>query len=350
VKGKIMPLRCIGPAGQSIQSFDLSEAEWSALQIENRRFRQLKMLCCDASVIMKTSILGLKFFAHKSRGSCQSGPETEVHLALKMLAAQAARRAGWTCSTEASGSSPSGETWTADVLAYKGEAKVAIEIQWSPQTKEEGLYRQERYRQSGVRCLWLFRRSGFPVSEDFPAALISGDISTGFTAHLGRHVMPLDDFLGAVFAKRFRFGIPLGAKAIVRIQSGELPCWKCGVFTRIVTCIEVCVGPHGFQLRVPSLTDFPDLLALCKERIAKASKIGVIKPRYSATLEQSYMSNGCYDCGALIGEHFEHDAWGNEPATLAEFQIAISERWVKAIETFTGHHTDIYGWGVFAFE
>ena len=132
-----MPLRCVGPDGQSIQSFDLTEAEWSALRLENRRSRQLRMPCCDASVVMKISTRGLKFFAHKSRGPCQSAPETEAHLALKTLAAQAARRAGWTCSTEASGSSPSGETWTADVLAHKGQAKVAIEIQLSAQTNEE---------------------------------------------------------------------------------------------------------------------------------------------------------------------------------------------------------------------
>ena len=62
--------------------------------------------------------------------------------------------------------------------------------------------------------------------------------------------MPLDEFLDAVFAGRFRYGIPLGAKAIVRIQSGVLGCWKCGVVTRIVTFIEVFVGPHRFQLTV----------------------------------------------------------------------------------------------------
>jgi len=137
-----MPLRCLGPDGQSIHSFDLTEADWSALRLENRRSRQLQMPCCGAAVIMKTSPRGLAFFAHKSRGPCQSAPETEAHLALKALAAQAARRAGWTCSTEASGSSTSGERWTADVLPQKGQAKVAIEIQWSGQTNEESRYRQ----------------------------------------------------------------------------------------------------------------------------------------------------------------------------------------------------------------
>ena len=233
------------------------------------------------------------------------------------------------------------------MLACKGEAKVAIEIQWSGQTNDESLLRQERYSRSGVRCLWLLRRQNVPVSEDFPAARISGDIATGFKAHLGEEAMPLDGFLDAVFARRFRYGIPLGAKAIVRIQSGVLGCWKCGVVTRIVTFIEVFVGQHRFQLTVPDLTDFPDLWASCQDRIPKEFGVGVIKPRYSKTLERSYMSNGCNDCDALIGEHFEHDAWGVEATTLAEFQITISVRWRKAIDPQV---EDAYGWGVFAFE
>jgi hypothetical protein len=53
-----MPLRCVGPDGQSVQSFDLPEAEWLALELENRRSRQLRMPCCDASVVMKTSARG----------------------------------------------------------------------------------------------------------------------------------------------------------------------------------------------------------------------------------------------------------------------------------------------------
>jgi competence protein CoiA-like protein len=264
-----MPLRCIGPDGQFIQSFDLPEAEWLALRQENRRSRQLRMPCCNAPVVVKTSTLGLKFFAHKSRGPCQSAPETEVHLALKTLAAQAAQRAGWRCSTEASGSSPSGETWTADVLAYKGEAKVAIEIQWSSQTTEESLYRQERYRQSGVRCLWLFRRSGFPASKDFPAARVSGDVTTGFKAHLGRQEMPVEEFLDAVFVKRFRYGIPLGAKAVVRIRGTLMGIEE---LTPMSMFIEVSAGTLRFCFRDRDLRDFPDLLASGDGRILSTAR------------------------------------------------------------------------------
>jgi hypothetical protein len=257
---------------------------------------------------MKTSTRGQKFFAHKSRGPCQSAPEIEARLALKTLAAQAARRAGWRCSTEASGSSPSGETWTADVLAHKGEAKVAIEIQWSPQTNEESQYRQVRYRQSGVRCLWLFRRSGFPVSKDFPAARVSGDLTTGFKAHLGGQEIPVDEFLDAVFAKRFRYGIPLGAKAVVRIRGTLIGLEE---LTPMSMFIEVAVGTHRFCFSDHDLNDFPDLLASCDGRILKALSIRRINPSYSSR----DASRGVLSI---------------EKAPLTEFQTTICERWVKS--------------------
>jgi hypothetical protein len=302
-----MPLRCLGPDGRSIQSFDLPDAEWLALRLENRS-RQLRLPCCEASVILKTSIRGLKFFAHKSRGPCQSAPETEAHLALKALAAQAAQRAGWGYSTEVTGLSPSGETWTADVLACKDEAKIAIEVQWSPQANEQSLHRHERYRQSGVRCLWLFRQRGFPDEEAFPAARISGDVATGFSVHQGEEAMPLDEFLNAVFEERFCYGIPLGAEATVRIHG-----WRNILKNEVgpvIRFIDVCVGPHRIRLTVPALREaFPDLLASCEERIPKSPSI---------------------HCSPTYGKLHTQEV------TLAEFQIAMTERWVKATANICG--------------
>ena len=221
----------------------------------------------------------------------------------------------------------------------RGQAKVAIEIQWSGQTGQEIVVRQERYRESGVRGLWLFRRRGLRVPKDLPAAWVTGTVVAGFETELNGQTLPLSEFLDAVFARRLRYGIPLGAKAVVRIQSGETGCSKCEEATWIVTLIEVSVGSHRFQLRVPDLTDFPDLLASCLEHVPRGSGVGRIKPRYSSA-PRIYMSNGCCHCDALINyARCENDV------LLAQFPIIISDRWQQAIDPHNER-----GWGVFAFE
>jgi hypothetical protein len=160
--GPSMPLRCLDPAGRSIQAFDLANEQWRAMEAENRRARHLKMPCCSAPVVLKRSRLGTRFFAHKAVGTCTTAAETEAHLILKAMAVDEARAHGWSVMTEVPGAAPSGEAWRADVLAWRGDRKIAIEIQWSSETNDEILRRQQRYRDSGVRCLWLLRQPSFP--------------------------------------------------------------------------------------------------------------------------------------------------------------------------------------------
>ena len=166
------------------------------------------MPCCSAQVILKRSRLGTPFFAHKVLGGCTTVAETEEHLRLKAMTAAAARAHGWTAETEVAGSTPLGEEWKADVLARKGAHKVAVEIQWSGQTNEETMRRQKRYAEAGVRCLWLLRQRGFPVTRELPAACIEGGLEEGFFAVIrsisGEQRLSMEEFLDAVFDKRFR--------------------------------------------------------------------------------------------------------------------------------------------------
>ncbi len=360
-----MPLRCLDPTGQSIQSFDLEEEQWRALAFENRKACSLKMPCCGSQVILKKSHLGTQFFAHKAVGTCPATPETEAHLQLKKAAVDAARANGWEARTEMPGNSPSGEQWTADVLAQQGKHKVAVEIQWSGQTNDETMRRQERYRQSGIRGLWLLRQPGFPITHDLPAVCIGGDLKDGFRAlipsgtHLRardrdepdrwRQIVPMREFLDAVFSRRFRFG-PLEYDALVSIRSGMIECWRysCRASTRIITFIELAFGPHEYNFTVRMLGKHPELCSTVLSRLPPHPKIGKVKPRFSRTLGHSYMSNGCYRCDALIGDFFEHDAWYEDEEMLAVFPTELSEEWKRAIEQAFGEPEvgSDFGWRV----
>ena len=184
---------------------------------------------------------------------CATAPETEDHLRLKRIAVETARAHGWTAETETSGTTPSGERWRADVLASKGDHRVAVETQWSAQTNEETLRRQSRYAASGVCCLWLMRHPGFPVDRALPAARIGGDATSGYTATLetgmAQQVLPIEQFLAAAFTSRLRFGIPLGAPAQVAISASNLHCWSCGAETRILSGVTITIGPNSFACR-----------------------------------------------------------------------------------------------------
>jgi len=99
--------------------------------------------------------------------------------------------------------------------------------------------RQEPYRRLGVRGLWLLRQGSFPVDHDLLATRISESTEHDLLAHVpaasGERSLAMQDFLGAAFGKRRRFGIPLSTRVGVLVWAGEMFCWSCGAETGIVT-------------------------------------------------------------------------------------------------------------------
>ncbi|MDX0658353.1 hypothetical protein GOD21_15130 [Sinorhizobium medicae] len=343
-----MPLRCLDYNGSSIHAFDLSDDGWEALSRENRRARHLGMPCCDALVTLKRSRLGTKFFAHKAVGDCKWAPETEEHLFLKRLAVEAARASGWTAETEVVGETTNGEFWKADVLAEKGNHKVAVEIQWSGQTVQETLRRQERYRASGVRGLWLLRQPGFPISKRIPAVCIGGSLDQGLTALVPRtvemqardrrhhdrwhQVLPMEEFLRAAFNRGFRFGMEPDQEATIRVRTGTMFCWSCGAETRIVVCLEIAAADKELIVTIPSLGEYPQAVELIRRYLSTHHDIGAIKRRFSSTQRRRYMSNGCAHCDSLVGQMYELDAvWDDEP--LDTFQVRVVDGWKEVIDS-----------------
>ncbi len=252
-----MPLRCLDDADRSLDASLLTTPEWTALTATNRHVRHLRTVCCGAPLVLKTSRLGTRFFAHLALGGCSSGDEGPEHLHLKALSVAAARAAGWTAEAEVAGATPAGEPWRADVMATKGSHRIAIEVQWSPQADDITRARQARYAASGVRGLWLFRQAVIADAE-VPAVRVRGALTTGLTI-LG---LPAADFLTAVFARRLRFGFPLGTVAEFIVAGAVARCWgaDCGALARVVTAVELTAGGSACHVPVLDLSAAPNLL------------------------------------------------------------------------------------------
>ncbi|MGN7804912.1 competence protein CoiA [Ensifer sp. 22521] len=340
-----MSLRCVDETGADLYAFDLSPEAWQTLIEHNRKCRSLRMPCCPAEVTLRRH-RGTQHFVHKTVGDCTTAPETEVHLRLKQIAVEVARKHGWDAKTEVAGATPSGETWIADVLVQKNNARVAIEIQWSSQTNDETMRRQERYRQSGIRCLWLLKKPGFPTTEALPAAQIL-EVDGTYSARVAySQELSVEAFLDAVFGGRFRFGIPSQGGAVAHIRVGEIECWKktCRVKTKIVTGVDVVFGPHTSTFSVPQLGEYPALLNEVLSHLPRDSKMGRLKKRFSKTQERQYMSNGCYRCDSIVGEFFEIEARHSEEI-VSSFPIQITPDWKQAIEEEMGDQPE---WAVYS--
>jgi competence protein CoiA len=153
-------------------------------------------------------------------------------------------------------------------------------------------------------------------------------------------MVPIEEFLNAAFSKRLRFGKPQpdvdtnSVNVMVTVHTGVLDCWhsSCGAETRIITFINFM--PDDLQFRVSNLD--PEILQFVLDQLPPDLEIGRIKPRYSKTVEQTYMSNGCVRCDRLIGEHYEHDAWGIDE-TLHTFPMWITRKRLKALRKSRGY-------------
>jgi hypothetical protein len=165
-----MPLKCLSPQGV-IYSFDYSREQFDVLRKEHAKRNHLHFDCCESALGLRVSRRGLPHFFHqKLTGACRYETETEEHLRLKECVALAAREAGWQADTEAHGATFDGaESWVADILAVRKNVKIAVEIQRSGQSWTQTCDRQDRYRASHVRGLWLFKARNYDVTESIPA-------------------------------------------------------------------------------------------------------------------------------------------------------------------------------------
>lgn len=347
-----MPLSCKS-ADADILSINFSPSAWAELRARNVKEHHLSLPCCGSKVVLKTSMLGTQFFAHARKGECTSGPETAEHLFVKARITQALKGTDWRVGTEVRGTTPDGRQWVADVLANKGQRRVAFEVQWSPQSHQETALRQATLKDSSVRGLWLFQRpSNIQVSQEVPSVLLDVQLDP-LTAAVRIPVQSLSSFsqdhalrkesyhwAQTIELSRFVRGCLRGAliwapglnKIVpLDLHAAEQRCWKCTRTTRIVTELVFRVdllvpGAMPLSLRVEDF-DSPAGAQCLATALAgtdlKSHGIGALRLRFSRTRGAAYLSNGCVHCDALQGAFFEHEvSFEAVPTLTVECEMA----------------------------
>jgi hypothetical protein len=141
--------------GASFEAFSLTDLDWNSLS--GRPKGSLIMPVTGWPAIPKTSIRGLRFFAHAPGypGKLPT-PESYAHTRLKIDVVKAAREAGLRADIEVPGKASDGAEWIADVLVTNVDGKMtAFEIQLSSQHLKDFRARTNRYMRSGVNCCWI---------------------------------------------------------------------------------------------------------------------------------------------------------------------------------------------------
>lgn len=343
-----MGLKCYSTEGIEL-SFMHDQGSWHALRARNAAEKHLRFDCCNAGVVLKTSRLGTRYFAHKARGTCATAPETPEHIMAKAMICETIIGVGWHVEPEQRLADTEG-LCIADVLAKRTPASpcgIAFEIQWSPQTLEATAQRTARYASHGIRTLWLMRQHDIPVSKDIPAVRLVHD-GSGFSVVLPseRYVqgrsrfgsrtlreadcwappIALARFIEGVLDSRFTFGLPDRVRVTVMIEGTPSSCYRCG--RDIVWINGVILHPGerfcGYSALHLSLRELGDkdtnlsrrIAAAVAERVRHIPCAAEIKRMYSRTIGGSYLANTCRICGSLQGA--AHVYWSNDTEYFKE--------------------------------
>ncbi len=283
-------------------SLDISDADWKKFKERKNEF-PFKMMCCDETAILKTSKLGTKFFAHKSLKTCDWEPESVDHLRIKDIIYTCCREEGWHVDPECRF-----DDCIADIYLENNDRKTVIEVQLSPQNKEETIIRHNKYKEHGLKCIWLFKKNPMIViDKTIPAFTIVHNYNH-FHIHINDRMIELKKFIKMLLHAKIRYKESYSYKKQQYADVYKLneTCWRCNRETPIVTvdsCYELCCS-GGYRMHLDEPEIGVELSRLQKSGIKELSDVAPIKERFSKTCGYRYWSNGCIHCGALIGKHF----------------------------------------------
>jgi hypothetical protein len=337
--------------GEDVLAPALSEAEWDALRERVAAQGLLVILpCCGAQGFLRRNHLGTQHFAHKpGADACEMEGETVQHLAAKAEIVKACRASRYDASTEIPG-----EGWRADVLAWRGNVRVAFEVQWSFLRLDECEYRQARYAQDGVRGCWFFRKPppalardsrahagpGLKARHDLPLFQLIASADNHFAIELNGQQHTIAAFVQRLLGGGVRYCSHASATLTqaAEVVLYECPCPRCGYRSVVYAVDTLLRADCGLLVAAPSAEG--EALLYDAHVAAAVANYGASAEGQSLgmgdlKLRDGKMSQGCARCDRaftpreILGEHQalrrrgrsdEGDGW------LGRFEVALPLR------------------------
>lgn len=243
-----------------------------------------------------------------------------------------------------------GKGWRADVFAITDSENVAFEVQLSSQSLKKTLERQERYFKDGVKGCWLFER---PIPKllserpDLPLFYVSTQLADVLTVSLSdRKNLPLRIFVEQFLKGKIRFCEIARTKLeqTVKIVFFEMPCWKCKAINHIYyvdtsfrAACNAIIRPDEYMWSSDRQEFTPEIIKAAKDftetEQGQMLHLGEIKLRYSKSVDDSYVSFGCYKCDSIFGDYFVREA--EMEAMYGYGQVVTIESTIKLQDTIT---------------
>ena len=337
-----MPLSANVNGERQIASL-LDSSEWEELRAKKP---VIELSCCRSRGFMRVSKLGTQHFVHARRSdTCTSEPESAEHLLLKSIILRAVREAGWNGDVEVCG--PDG-AWRADVMAAKGNLRVAFEVQLSAIPFSELAARQQAYADDDVRGCWFYSYGALnpppPPKTDIPVFPLGFRGENPFAelkqsapadqVRIGSRQMLLSQAVSALLNRQFR----RCAKQRVATDEGITifqfhECWACHqdfhVFCpteRTATCDErLPVNEFENWMASPlKEAGTPWIVRKVQQYVAAHPEmdLAVSYPgwHWVQSSRRKHFTFCCFHCGALIAsEIFEQLLEDNECMQSPEY-------------------------------
>ncbi|WNM18044.1 competence protein CoiA family protein [Flavobacterium capsici] len=216
-----------------------------------------------------------------------------------------------------------GKGWRADVYLPNNGNPIAFEVQLSTQSLKRTLERQSKYISEGVVACWLFENPVSKLTEERPDLPIFNvfefEDSNFMVNLLDRRIVDLQTFVKSFISNDIQFKsiLKTDSRQLVELVFYEMDCWKCGelnylyfVDSRFYSTCKAEIKPHEGLWDSSSVEFNPKIVELSKKILdtRKDLKLSTIKPRYSNTVEKSYVSFGCHKCDSIFGDFFVMEA------------------------------------------